>query len=90
VEIILVKAICDWADGDKDDSAQLFAMEMAVDACQYLLSKPDILSELEARDLGLPTPPSNDLPDVSKVLAELKKPQPLHENDDEVPFDIFD
>lgn len=90
VEIILVKAICDWADGDKDDSAQLFAMEMAVDACQYLLSKPDILLELKARDLGLPTPPSNDLPDVSKVLAEFKKPQQLDEDVDEVPPDIFD
>lgn len=90
IEIILVKAICDWADGDKDDSAQLFAMEMAVDACQYLLSKPDILSALRAKDRGLRTPPSNDLPDVSKVLAEPKKPEPLHEDDDEVPFDIFD
>ncbi|WP_019573960.1 reverse transcriptase domain-containing protein [Curvibacter lanceolatus] len=90
VEIILVKAICDWADGDKDDSAQLFAMEMAVDACQHLLSKPDILSELKAKDRGLPTHTSNELPDVSKVLAEPKKAQASFENDYEVPFDIFD
>ncbi|MFS2049376.1 reverse transcriptase domain-containing protein [Variovorax sp. Varisp41] len=74
VEIILVKGICDWADGDKDDSAQLFAMEMAVDACQHLLSKPDILSMLKAKDLGLPKLKSKDLPDVSAVLAD---PMPL-------------
>ncbi len=73
VEIILVKAICDWADGDKDDSAQLFAMEMAVDACQHLLSKPDVLSSLKAKDLGLPVLTSKDLPDVSAVLAEPKR-----------------
>ena len=74
VEIILVKAICDWADGDKDDSAQLFAMEMAVDACQHLLSKPDVLSSLKAKDLGLPVLTSQDLPDVSAVLAEPMRP----------------
>jgi len=77
VEIILVKGICDWADGDKDDSAQQFAMEMAVDACQHLLSKPDILSELKAKDLGMPPPAPRELPDVSAVLAEPKKSAPI-------------
>jgi len=86
VEIILVKAICDWADGDKDDSAQLFAMEMAVDACQHLLSKPDILSQLNAKDLGLPTPPSNDLPDVTTVLAVPKKQTSLSAYDEDLPW----
>ena len=51
VEIILVKAICDWADGDKNDRAQHFAVDMAVDACHHLLSKPNVLSDLEAKDL---------------------------------------
>jgi nucleoside phosphorylase len=86
VEIVLVKAICDWADGDKDDSAQLFAMEMAVDACQHLLSKPDILSQLKAKDLGLPPPPSKELPDVTAVLAKPKKQASLLEYDDDVPY----
>ena len=83
VEIILVKAICDWADGDKDDSAQLFAMEMAVDACQHLLSKPDILSQLKAKDLGLPPPPSRELPDVTAVLSEPKRQAQLLDEDDD-------
>lgn len=86
VEIILVKAICDWADGDKDDSAQLFAMEMAVDACEHLLSKPDIISQLKAKDLDLPAPPSKDLPDVTAVLAEPKKHNPILDYDDDIRF----
>lgn len=91
VQIILVKAICDWADGEKDDAAQPFAMEMAVDACQHLLSKPDVLSSLKAKDLGLPAPKSKDLPDVSAVLADPKR-LALDPNDDEyedgrTPFD---
>ena len=72
VETILVKAICDWADGDKNDHAQPFAMDMAVDACHHLLSKPHVLSSLKAKDLGLPPPASTDLPDISGVLAEPK------------------
>lgn len=61
-------------------------MEMAVDACQHLLSKPDILSQLKAKDLELPTPPSKDLPDVTDVLAKPKKHGPLLEYDDDVPY----
>lgn len=91
VQIILVKAICDWADGEKDDAAQPFAMEMAVDACEHLLLKSDVLSSLKAKDLGLPAPKSKDLPDVSAVLAEPKQ-SALDPNDDEyedgrTPFD---
>lgn len=86
VEIVLVKAICDWADGDKDDSAQLFAMEMAVDACEYLLSKPDILKPLKAKDKGLPIPPSTDLPDITAVLAEPKEQPAYFDEDDEIPW----
>lgn len=86
VEIVLVKAICDWADGDKDDSAQLFAMEMAVDACEYLLSKPDILKPLKAKDKGLPIPPSTDLPDITSVLAEPKEQPAYPGMDDDIPW----
>lgn len=73
-EVILVKGICDWADGDKSDRAQSFAMDMAVDACHFLLSKPNVLATLNAKDLRLPRAASTDLPDVSNVLAEPQVP----------------
>jgi nucleoside phosphorylase len=54
VEIILVKGICDWADGHKNDRAQPFAAKAAVSLAHHVLSKPDVLKELEASDMGLP------------------------------------
>jgi nucleoside phosphorylase len=45
-EIVLVKAICDWADGCKNDRAQPFAAAAAVSAVAHVLSKQDILLPL--------------------------------------------
>lgn len=43
-EVILVKSICDWADGDKDDHAQPFAAFTAVSLTKHILSIPDVLN----------------------------------------------
>lgn len=53
-EVILIKAICDWADGEKNDRAQPFAAYAAVHLAAHVLSKPDVLTSLGAVDLGLP------------------------------------
>ncbi|RZJ08933.1 MAG: TIR domain-containing protein [Acidovorax sp.] len=50
VETILVKAICDWADGHKNDRAQPFAAKMAVSLVHHVLSKPDVLRALGATE----------------------------------------
>ncbi len=39
VDWILVKAICDWADGRKDDTYQQLAAENAVRFLVYVLEK---------------------------------------------------
>jgi nucleoside phosphorylase len=51
VPVLLVKAICDWADGTKEDRAQPFAAFTAVDLVRHVLTKPDALAALgiEAR-----------------------------------------
>jgi nucleoside phosphorylase len=47
VPVLLVKAICDWADGLKNDRAQPFAAAAAVSLVRHVLSKPDALKALE-------------------------------------------
>jgi nucleoside phosphorylase len=41
VDWILVKAICDWADGSKDDSAQVLAANNAANFVLYALQLGD-------------------------------------------------
>ena len=89
VEVILVKAICDWGDGSKTDKAQPFAVKAAVSLAQYVLSKRDVLQPLGARDRGLPgevtspkssslpLPPSIAVPDRSQRSANPKR-TPFH------------
>ena len=87
MEIILVKAICDWADGDKNDRAQQFAADVAVDACHHLLSKSDVLEALQAKDLGLPSPKSTELPDVEALFRVNSGSDPLDVNgEDDIPW----
>ncbi|MFY9311390.1 MAG: hypothetical protein WAQ28_20255, partial [Bacteroidia bacterium] len=43
VEVILIKSICDWADGEKNDKAQPFASFTATSLAKYVLSKLDVL-----------------------------------------------
>ena len=50
VPVLLVKAICDWADGLKNDRAQPFAAAAAASIVQHVLAKPDSL-----RALGVPS-----------------------------------
>ncbi|MDJ0718626.1 MAG: hypothetical protein QNJ54_31110 [Prochloraceae cyanobacterium] len=52
-EIILIKAICDWADGSKNDRAQPYAAYAAVSLAHYVLSQPDVLSALGVPDVPL-------------------------------------
>jgi nucleoside phosphorylase len=54
VETILVKGICDWADGHKNDRAQPFAAAAAVSLAIHVLSQPDVLKEIGARDYERP------------------------------------
>lgn len=44
--MLLVKAICDWADGCKNDRAQPFAAAAAVSAVEHLLSRPHIFASI--------------------------------------------
>lgn len=50
-EIILVKAICDWADGHKNDRAQPFAAYAAASLASHVLSQPGALAALGAEDV---------------------------------------
>lgn len=50
IEIILVKGICDWADGSKNDRAQPFAAYTAISLAEHVLNKPDVLLALAACD----------------------------------------
>lgn len=46
IAIILIKGICDWADGHKDDRAQPFAAFTATSLAEYVLKQPDVLHSL--------------------------------------------
>ncbi len=48
-EIILIKGICDWADGEKNDRAQPLAAYAAVSLAKFVLNKPDVLAQLGAK-----------------------------------------
>ena len=45
-DVLLVKAICDWADGEKDDEAQPFAALAATSLCHHVLAQADVLGDL--------------------------------------------
>jgi nucleoside phosphorylase len=49
VEVLLVKAICDFADGHKNDRAQPFAARAAVALVEHVFSKPDVLRHIGVR-----------------------------------------
>ncbi|OJT18693.1 hypothetical protein BO221_38810 [Archangium sp. Cb G35] len=78
VEVILVKAICDWADGYKNDRAQPFAARAAVSLVHHVLGKRGVLESLGARDCDPPggtvafVPLEN--PAVRSLLELLQKP----------------
>jgi tetratricopeptide (TPR) repeat protein/nucleoside phosphorylase len=46
VEWLIVKGICDWANGTKESSFQPFAAAAAVSLVEHVLSEPGILNEL--------------------------------------------
>ncbi|EYF04452.1 phosphorylase family protein [Chondromyces apiculatus] len=50
VEAILVKGICDWADGHKNDASQPFAAHAAVSLVEHVLGKPDVLGVLGIKE----------------------------------------
>ena len=46
IDWIVVKAICDWADGKKGESHQALAAAASVSLVEYVLNSPDALSGL--------------------------------------------
>jgi nucleoside phosphorylase len=50
--VLLVKAICDWADGTKNDRAQPFAAAAATDLVRHVLDKADVLAALGVPMVG--------------------------------------
>ncbi len=50
VELILVKSICDWADGLKNDRAQPFAAFSAIHLAHHVMSREDALGALGCKD----------------------------------------
>jgi nucleoside phosphorylase len=62
VEVILVKGICDWADGHKNDRAQPFAAFAAAHLTEHILSRLDVLHNLGAEDVGPYVQASPDSP----------------------------
>lgn len=76
-EIILIKGICDWADGHKNDRAQPFAAYAAVSLAKYVLDQPDVLTQLKAVDLESPaaqeppSPPRGSEPSPLVKLSQL-------------------
>lgn len=50
VEVLLLKAVCDFADGHKNDRAQPFAARAAVSLVEHVLSKPDVLKHLRVAE----------------------------------------
>ncbi len=75
VEVLLVKGICDWADGTKTGHAQSFAAYTAVSLAVHILGKPDVLADLGCSDCALDNTQSHDaLPASSPNIVERKQP----------------
>ncbi len=76
-EIILIKAICDWADGNKNNCAQPFAAYSAVSLAKHVLSKPDVLAHVDATDISLAskvnTPPNGKVDSRYKSIINALK-----------------
>ena len=51
VEAIIVKAVCDWADGHKNDAAQPFAAQSAVSLVLHVLRQDGALEPLGIRSI---------------------------------------
>lgn len=58
VEILLVKSISDFADGEKSDEAQPWASSTAVSLAWHVLAQPDVLRALGATDHDPPDEPA--------------------------------
>ncbi len=54
VEVLLAKAVCDFADGHKNDRAQPFAARAAVSLVEHVFSKPDVLRHLRVQSASPP------------------------------------
>jgi nucleoside phosphorylase len=82
---IIVKAICDWADDNKEDKHQDLAAAAAASLVQDVLSNPYALSDLSAPQSLTRTPSAADgvtstqpaVPAVELELADLKRRKSL-------------
>lgn len=70
---ILVKAICDWADGKKHKKHQPLAAAAAVSLVHHALSQADVLHGLRKHDDGSLKPPPQRAADPIAGLLELHK-----------------
>lgn len=90
-EVILIKSICDWADGSKDDNAQPFAAFTAVSLAKYVLSKPDVLHPLIKKEVANAQPSKKDkkkekneltYKDYEILIEQFIKPANSHNQDE--------
>ncbi len=70
-EYILVKGICDWADGEKDKNSQEYSAFAAASLALHVCSKPDSLSALNAKDQTLTQSKKSPNQDRSFNLSDL-------------------
>ena len=70
-EILLVKSICDWADGLKNDRAQAFAAATATSLVRHILDKRDVLDSLDVPEYDVPSSSGN--PVIAQTSAERAK-----------------
>jgi nucleoside phosphorylase len=76
VEWLIVKSICDWADGTKHNSFQLEAARNAAAFCKYVLSSPRALASL-------------DIPETDVWKEVLIPPQTEQFRSDDPPGGLF-
>ena len=55
VEVILIKSICDWADGLKNDRGHQFAARASVALAHHILNKKEVLKKLGATEVSTGT-----------------------------------
>lgn len=95
VQTILVKSICDWADGHKNDNAHSFAAFTAVSLVEHVLSQPDVLAVISAKDIKVFESNNNvqNFLDFTRIqfCSELwiEKSEPKNSDTPVYPFDII-
>ena len=82
VEVILVKAICDWADGLKNDRGHQFAARTSVALAHHVLSKKEVLKKLGATEVSVSTAKGT----TTSTLEKLRTESPMVGRGEELEF----